>query len=70
MSIVDGLDEAPLPRNAGLLFFNPEPHRFFPQTQIDVVWFPDGAGGDKFEEKTFRGPLGRMVSEALGYIRR
>jgi ATP-dependent DNA helicase RecG len=45
-------------------------HRFFPATQIDVVWFPDGAGGDKFTEKTFRGPLARMVREALDYIRR
>ena len=54
----------------GLLFFNPEPHRFFPATQIDVVWFPEGAGGDKFTEKVFRGPLGRMTREALDYIRR
>ena len=70
MSIVDGPEESPTPRNVGLLFFNPEPERFFPQTQIDVVWFPQGAGGDQFEEKTFRGPLGRMVREALDYIRR
>lgn len=70
MNIVDGPEESPSPRNVGLLFFHPEPHRFFPQTQIDVVWFPQGAGGDQFEEKTFRGPLGRMVREALDYIRR
>jgi Predicted transcriptional regulator containing an HTH domain and an uncharacterized domain shared with the mammalian protein Schlafen len=31
----------------GLLFFNEAPERFFPATQIDVVWFPDGAGGDR-----------------------
>lgn len=70
MNIVDGLEEAPAPRNVGLLFFHPEPHRFFPQTQIDVVWLPDGAGDDRFEEKVFRGPLGRMLREALDYIRR
>ncbi|MEI6210201.1 MAG: RNA-binding domain-containing protein [bacterium] len=70
MNIVDGPKEALFPKNVGLLFFNPEPHRFFPATQIDVVWFPEGAGGDTFTEKVFRGPLARMTREALDYIRR
>jgi ATP-dependent DNA helicase RecG len=42
----------------------------FPATQIDVVWFPEGAGGDKFTEKTFRGPIHRMLREALDFIQR
>lgn len=70
MNIVDGPKEALFPKNVGLLFFNPEPDRFFPATQIDVVWFPEGAGGDRFTEKTFRGPLARMTRESLDYIRR
>jgi len=70
MNIVDGPKEALFPKNVGLLFFNPEPERFFPATQIDVVWFPEGAGGNKFTEKVFRGPLARTTREALDYIRR
>jgi len=70
MNIVDGPKEAQFPKNVGLLFFNSEPERFFPATQIDVVWFPEGEGGDKFTEKIFRGPLARMTREALDYIRR
>ena len=70
MNVVGGSKEAPFPLNVGLLFFNTEPHKFFPATQIDVVWFPDGAGGDKFTEKEFRGPLPRMLRESLDYIRR
>ncbi|MEI6168027.1 MAG: RNA-binding domain-containing protein [bacterium] len=70
MNIVDGPKEALFPKNVGLLFFNPEPHKFFPVTQIDVVWFPEGAGGNKFTEKIFRGPLDHMTREALEYIRR
>jgi ATP-dependent DNA helicase RecG len=70
MNIVGGPSEASFPKNAGLLFFNDDPRRFFPATQIDVVWFPDGAGGDRFEEKTFSGPLSRMTREALDYIQR
>ena len=58
------------PKNVGLLFFNEAPHKFFPATQIDVVWFPEGAGGDRFEEKEFRGPLSIILREAIGFIDR
>ena len=70
MNIVGGPRERAFPRNVGLLFFNDDPRQFFPVTQIDVVWFPEGAGGDRFEEKIFAGPLARMTREALDYIRR
>jgi len=71
MQIVDGPQEFTFPRNVGLLFFHPEPHRFFPGTQIDVVAFPrSGPGGDTFTEKIFQGPLPRIIRESLDYIRR
>ena len=70
MNVAGGSTEAPWPKNVGLLFFNEAPERFFPGVQIDVLWFPEGAGGDRFEEKTFKGPLARMTREALGYIQR
>ena len=70
LRVVSGPAEAMFPVNVGLLFFNPEPHNFFPVTQIDVVWFPEGPGGDKFTEKIFYGPLHLMGREALDYIRR
>ena len=68
MNVVCGTAEALFPKNVGLMFFNNEPHRFFPYTQIDVVYFPDGTGGDIIEEKVFYGPLGQMVRDALRYI--
>jgi ATP-dependent DNA helicase RecG len=43
MNLVGGPQESPWPKNVGLLFFNEAPERFFPYTQIDVVWFPEGA---------------------------
>ncbi|OHC61862.1 MAG: transcriptional regulator [Rhodocyclales bacterium GWA2_65_19] len=70
MNVVGGPSESPWPKNVGLLFFNEAPERFFPTTQIDVVWFPEGAGGDRFDEKIFKGPLARMTREALAYIQR
>ena len=70
MNIVGGPTEAVFPKNVGLLFFNERPHEFFPATQIDVVWFPDGPGGDYFEEKEFRGPLAEILRDAVRYIER
>ena len=69
MNIVDGADEHIRPRNVGLMFFNPAPDSFFPQTQIDVVHFPDGPGSDSFTEKTFKGPINIMLAEALNHIK-
>ena len=61
LNVVGGPNEALLPRNVGLLFFNEEPRRFFPATQIDVVYFPEGPGGDQFDEKVFVGPLSQIT---------
>ena len=68
MNVVGGPAEAALPKNVGLLFFNDHPERFFPATQIDVVWFPEGAGGNRFDEKTFAGPLACIARDALSHI--
>jgi ATP-dependent DNA helicase RecG len=70
MNIVGGQTESAFPKNVGLMFFNLHPERFFPATQVDVVWFPDGPGGDVFEEKSFKGPLDRMTRDALNHIQR
>jgi ATP-dependent DNA helicase RecG len=69
MNLVDGPDESLWPKNVGLMFFNEDPSRFFPQTQIDVVHFPEGPGADTFTEKTFKGPLHIMLQDALSHIR-
>lgn len=70
MNVIGGASEAPRIKNVGLLFFNDAPEQYFPGTQIDVVWFPDGPGGDWLDEKTFKGPLARMAHEALDHIKR
>ncbi|KAE9646188.1 transcriptional regulator [Pseudomonas sp. PB103] len=70
MNIVGGPTESPWPKNVGLMFFNDSPHHFFPGTQIDVLWFPEGSDGDRFDEKVFKGPLASITREALAYIQR
>ena len=51
------------------MFFNSEPDKFFPYAQIDVVQFPEGEGGDKIIEQTFKGPLHEQLRAALRYIK-
>ncbi|SET06084.1 RNA-binding domain-containing protein [Thorsellia anophelis] len=69
MNVAGGPNEMLFPKNIGLLFFNEQPAQFFPVTQIDVVFFPDGAGGERFEEKIFKGPIDQMLKNALNYIK-
>jgi ATP-dependent DNA helicase RecG len=69
MNIVSTLPEYIKPKNVGLMFFSMEPEKFFPYTQIDVVQFPSGLGGDDIIEKTFKGPIQQQLRDALQYIR-
>ena len=69
MNLISTLPEYVKPKNVALMFFNPEPEKFFPCTQIDVVQFPEGDGGDKIIEQTFTGPLHEQLRAALRYIR-
>lgn len=68
MHIAAGPSEYVKPLNVGLLFFSPDPGRFFPYAQIDVVEFPDGEGGDTLIEHTFTGPLSQQLEDALRYL--
>ena len=70
MNVVGGSSEAPFPKNIGLMMFNKHPEKFFPASQIDIVYFPDGPGGDLIEEKEFKGPIWIILREALEYIER
>ena len=58
-----------VPRNVGLLFFNLDPDQFFPGARIEVVVFPDDAGGDTIIERVFRGPLPDQIRESLEYLK-
>jgi len=42
------------------------PWRFFPATQIDVVWFPEGREGERLTEKEFKGPLHKIIHFGAG----
>ena len=69
MSIISNLPEYVKPKNVGLMFFSMEPDKFFPYTQIDIVQFPDGLGGDNIIENTFKGPIHQQLRDALQFIK-
>ena len=69
MNIVSNLPEYMKPKNVGLMFFCMEPDKFFPCTQIDVVQFPEGLGGNAIIENTFKGPIHQQLRDALQFIK-
>ncbi len=68
MNIISNLPEYVKPKNVGLMFFSMEPDKFFPYTQIDVVQFPDGLGGNDIIENTFKGPIHQQLRDTLRFI--
>ena len=68
-NIISNLLEYVKPKNIGLVFFCREPDKFFPYTQIDVVQFPEGLGGNDIIENTFRGPIHQQLRDALQFIK-
>jgi ATP-dependent DNA helicase RecG len=70
IQIITEQPHAASPLNVGLLFFNPNPDQFIPETKIIVVAFgAQGPGGNIIEKKIFLGPLPRMINESLNYIK-
>lgn len=68
MRIIDGTPEYMKPLNVGLMFFNDDPQKFFPYSQIEVVDLRNGPEGDDMTERIFRGPIDSMIKSALTYI--
>lgn len=64
MNIAKGPDEDIRPINAGLLFFNKEPEKFFPRTWIELVWHKDGS----YTEHYFKGQLQKQLRDTLSFI--
>lgn len=67
MKLSSGPPELECPVNAALLFFCPNPEKFFPYSRIEVVYIPD-ATGTGMEEKIFHGPIQNQLRNALQYI--
>ncbi|MDO8953024.1 MAG: putative DNA binding domain-containing protein, partial [Draconibacterium sp.] len=68
MQIARGPVESLRPVNAGLLFFNSHPHRFFNRAWIELAIHKDEAGRNYISE-TFKGPVQRQIRNCLAYLK-
>ncbi|GHT43968.1 ATPase AAA [Bacteroidia bacterium] len=68
MQLLKGPKEYLRPINAALLFFNPEPHKFFRGAISEVVLYKD-YDGITFIEKTFKGSLFKQIRNLLEYLK-
>lgn len=58
-----------VPRNIALLFFADNPELAFPGARIEVVYFPEGAGGNVLQEWIFKGPLPRQIKDCTTHLK-
>ena len=68
LRIAYGPRECCKPLNAGLLFFNDNPERFFPYARIEIVDIPDETG-QGMEERILSGPIDEQLRSALSYLK-
>jgi ATP-dependent DNA helicase RecG len=69
MNLCQGAAEHLFPKNVGLLMFTDHPEKYFSYAHIDVVEFPKGLGAKEFNEKTFKGPIQKQLTDVLSYIK-
>lgn len=67
MQIARGPIESLRPVNAGLLFFNSNPHSFFNRAWIELVIHQDDSGRN-FSSQVFKGPLQKQIRSCLTYL--
>jgi ATP-dependent DNA helicase RecG len=68
MQIVSRVNGHTVPRNVALLFFSHNPEQWFRGARVEVVEFPDEAGGNTLTEKVFRGPLQDQLRQCLSHL--
>lgn len=72
MNLIEGPDELARVKNVALMMFSYHPERFFPGTQIDIVFYPRGKDADPnnfSEAEPFRGPIHISLRKALDYLK-
>ena len=69
MELVSGPSEHVFSRNVSLMMFAEEPHHFFPNTQVDIVYFPNGEAEDFTEYPIITGPIPEQIKRTLDFIK-
>lgn len=72
MDLLIGPKENRMIKNVAAMMFCPNPEKFFPMTQVDIVHFPDGIEENPdlmFEVPRITGPIPKIINDTLSYLR-
>lgn len=72
MDLLDGPIEKRQIKNVAVMMFSENPAKFFKQTQVEIVMFPEGRENNPdniVEVPPIKGPVPKMITDTLGYLR-
>ena len=71
MELMTGPTENRMIKNVAAMMFCEHPEKFFPYTQVDIVYFPEGkmSNPQNFTEKTFKGSVSQIIKQTMAYFR-
>lgn len=72
MDLLDGPVEKRQIKNVAAMMFSENPAKFFKQTQVEIVMFPEGREKNPdniIEVPPIKGPVPQMIADALSYFR-
>lgn len=70
MELLTGPAENRMIKNVAAMMFCEDPSRFFPYTQVDVVYFPGGSikEPDNFSEVSIKGSVPQMIKHTMDFL--
>lgn len=68
MELVSGPNEHVFPRNVALMIFSDNPEKYFPATQVEVVYFPNGEAEAFTEYDPIKGPVPSQIKRTLEFL--
>lgn len=72
MDLFEGPVEKRQIKNVAAMMFSENPAKFFKETQVDIVLFPEGRENNPdniIEVPAIKGPVPKMITDALNYLR-
>lgn len=72
MDLLEGPVEKRQIKNVAAMMFSENPAKFFKETQVDIVLFPEGRENSPdniIEVPPIKGPVPKMIADALSYLR-
>lgn len=68
MALLSGPPENLFPRNVALMLFAEKPHSYFPYSNVEIVYFLNGADSKEFIEKKIEGPVQQQITDSLSWL--